>query len=469
MGENLSTQGLGKPISRQVISHLDSLAVLVSLCCFAFAAVIINPNHPYAASLGFGNQIIILGLLIAVQTLCLQRVLPYALALVEAQYGKFTLQNIEGILRSSPVASRICLIWRIVLVALKTMPIALGIGYKQFIGGFAYSSAAGSVGSYGPIAPLGLQSKALENFRLYNKRTPKHNAAFANATTPFWAATSDNVAFPTALEKKPKPYGFSSILMSNTSAAAIDAPLPNRILQLQRGLEGDAAWYLTANNVRGTVAKYNSTVGDERYWNQTYNITHLNSFNIGYNLSFVMIHQSSSEIRETRRDWNGSWALIGTMGYRNFSTAPKNVPYQTAANFIKNHAMRFDIKRHNCSATWKITRSSVELDEGRCDPRPLDYKHQLFDNSVPYLTEHLISSISENLGEFSSIRRQSHWRVAAHTFTIAMAYHSYIASDEGLVEVERNGPLWRAHNTVEYFNETYTLKESIKKSAHITA
>ncbi|KAF4967705.1 hypothetical protein FSARC_4765 [Fusarium sarcochroum] len=335
MSETLSTQSLGKPISRQVISHLDFLAVLVSLCCFTIAAVVINPNYFYAACLGFGGQIITLGLLIAVQTLCLQRVLPYALALVEAQYGEFTLQNIEGILRSSPVASRLCLIWRIVFVVLKIMPIALGVGYKQFIGGFAYSSVSISVGSYGPTAPPGLQSNASENFRVYQKRAPKHNAGFANATTPFLVATSDDVPFPTDLVDQPKPYGFSSILISNTSAASIDAPLPNRILELQRDLEGDAAWYLTANDVRGTVAKYNATIGDETYWNQTFNITRLHSFNIGYNLSFVMFHQSSSEIRDTRRDWNGSWALVGTMGSKNFSGSHNKVPYQITADFIR--------------------------------------------------------------------------------------------------------------------------------------
>ncbi|KAF4967706.1 hypothetical protein FSARC_4766 [Fusarium sarcochroum] len=47
---------------------------------------------------------------------------------------------------------------------------------------------------------------------------------------------------------------------------------------------------------------------------------------------------------------------------------------------------------------------------------------------------------------------------------MAMAYHSYIAATEDFVEVQPDGPLWRAHKPVDFFNETYTATELIEKS-----
>lgn len=62
----ISTQALGEPAARIFINLLDFSATLVSVGCFAAAALVINPNH-YAAKLGFYNQIIILGFRIELQ------------------------------------------------------------------------------------------------------------------------------------------------------------------------------------------------------------------------------------------------------------------------------------------------------------------------------------------------------------------------------------------------------------------
>jgi len=43
-------------------------------------------------------------------------------------------------------------------------------------------------------------------------------------------------------------------------------------------------------------------------------------------------------------------------------------------------AMRFDLRRHNCTATWKITRTSIELESADCDRDPLDADYQYYDN-----------------------------------------------------------------------------------------
>ncbi|KAJ0150127.1 Uncharacterized protein HZ326_7356 [Fusarium oxysporum f. sp. albedinis] len=254
--EPISTQALGEPAARIFINLLDFSATLVSVGCFAAAALVINPNH-YAAKLGFYNQIIILGFLISLQFICLQCIFPFVLTLMNAKFGIFTLQDIEGLLRSSPFTSRV----------------------GQFTVGSAYSSEKVSVGTYGPTAPQGLQNNVAENM-LHSTSASKINALFASATIPFMPQTSDEVAFPLYLDGQPKPFGFSSILISNTSAAAIDAPLPNHFLDLQKDLKAVEAYFLSANKLRGTVVNNNPTIQDAGYGRRS-----LPSHKQGYALS----------------------------------------------------------------------------------------------------------------------------------------------------------------------------------------
>ncbi|KAI3589002.1 hypothetical protein IWW34DRAFT_780996 [Fusarium oxysporum f. sp. albedinis] len=161
----------------------------------------------------------------------------------------------------------------------RVLPITLCIGYRQFTVGSAYSSEKVSVGTYGPTAPQGLQNNVAENM-LHSTSASKINALFASATIPFMPQTSDEVAFPLYLDGQPKPFGFSSILISNTSAAAIDAPLPNHFLDLQKDLKAVEAYFLSANKLRGTVVNNNPTIQDAGYGRRS-----LPSHKQGYALS----------------------------------------------------------------------------------------------------------------------------------------------------------------------------------------
>ncbi|RKK74074.1 hypothetical protein BFJ69_g8813 [Fusarium oxysporum] len=247
---------------------------------------------------------------------------------------------------------------------------------------------------------------------LHNTSASKINALFASATIPFMTQTSDDVAFPLYLDGQPKPFGFSSILISNTSAAAIDAPLPNHFLDLQRDLKAVEAYFLSANKLRGTVVNINPTIQDAAYWNSTFSITNPMRFGLGNGYYFAVLEQGVAG-DDSARSWNGSWALIGTMAEQDMGGDPypatnKDMPFQNAIEWIKDRAMRFDVKRHSCSAKWIITRNSIELQEGKCDPKPLRISHQLYDNGQFALASHLIASLSEYLSEFSSTRNSSH-------------------------------------------------------------
>ncbi|ENH74680.1 hypothetical protein FOC1_g10001355 [Fusarium oxysporum f. sp. cubense race 1] len=236
---------------------------------------------------------------------------------------------------------------------------------------------------------------------LHNNSASKINALFASATIPFMAQTSDDVAFPLYLDGQLKPFGFSSILISNTSAAAIDAPLPNHFLDLQRGLKAVEAYFLSANKLRGTVVNNNPTIQDAAYWNSTFPITNPMRFGLGNGYYFAVLQQGVAG-DDSAQSWNGSWALIGTMAEQDMGGDPypatnKDMPFQNAIEWVKDRAMRFDVKRHSCSAKWIITRNSIELQEGKCDPKPLSISHQLYDNGQFALASHLNASLSEYL------------------------------------------------------------------------
>jgi hypothetical protein len=225
-----------------------------------------------------------------------------------------------------------------------------------------------------------------------------------------------------------------------------------------------STYHLNATDIRGTISRYNAPVGDEAYWNQTYDITQLDKISLANGYHFVMLQQGVAT-SNTPREWNGFCSLVGAMiaGAGDIPDG-SDVPCQNAIKFVRTRAMRFDIKRHRCSGTWKITRSSIELEEGRCDSVPLEDQYQVYDNSQLSLSAHLLTSLSEYLGGFSTGRNQSHWRVPTHAAAMALAYHSFVAANEGYVPVQVNGPLWLAQNTVSWFNETYRSTKSIRKS-----
>lgn len=109
---------------------------------------------------------------------------------------------------------------------------------------------------YGLTAAPGLTSYATLKFG------PSY---MANATLPFIMASPD----PTT--QFPQTYGFNNLVISNTSSAFLDAPLPEQVLSLQQSLQKDitSSFTLTAD-VHATVTTYNHSIeesrGDDAFW-----------------------------------------------------------------------------------------------------------------------------------------------------------------------------------------------------------
>jgi len=128
---------LGKPTkkSRLVwLGWLDILAATITTLCFAVSAIIIDSRLPFAANVGYSNQIVAIGFLLGVMNQCLQRILPYLFLLIEARYGQSCLQNYEGILRWSPFAPKFNWLWRMLLMLLLLLP----QGWRQSLSDVQY-------------------------------------------------------------------------------------------------------------------------------------------------------------------------------------------------------------------------------------------------------------------------------------------------------------------------------------------
>jgi hypothetical protein len=181
------------------------------------------------------------------------RVLPYLFVLLEVQFGSLTLQNYDGILRWALTASQLRLIWRVLISTLLLLPLRLGVLYKRFTDGVGILPSNIESGLYTPTGPPGVQNVGTLSI-------------MANATVPFLAASGDDMPLPTFSEGA-KAYGFNILLLSNTSAAAFDGPVSNRVSEIQHSLKNsDEAFILTAD-VRATVVECNSPA--ETHWNYT--------------------------------------------------------------------------------------------------------------------------------------------------------------------------------------------------------
>lgn len=436
----------GKPAQKSHLDRLDMLALLISVLCLISAVVIINPSLRYAASLRVEGQIIALGFLLGIMNQCLQRILLYVFVLIECRYGHSILQNYEGLLRWSPFVSQFSYTWRIVLISLTAMPLGLSVLYKKFTGGHASTVLVTNKAQYSPTGPPGLQGNI------------GWNQVMANATIPFISAATDDVIFPDDLSPLPRTYGFNIILLSNSSAAAIDGPLPSRVTALQQDLSAGSAIYLEAK-VRGSIAQHNLTVGNEQYWNESYfpgmNVAALRTFNSYY---YGMI-QAGVAGSDDPKLWNGSWVLVGSLTAED---RYQDNEFDVTRRFLKI-AMRFDIKRHNCRVTWKITSSSIELVSGDCDADPLPIEYQYYDNCQLSLWDVLGRSISDNLAAFTTDRNQSRWKIPTHAVVLASAYQSIPSAKLGYFPIQISGPMWKFWNvTGGMFYEKYSSDETLK-------
>ena len=419
---------LGKPSRKTNLKILDLLVVLVTWICLAIAVIAITPRLDVAWTLRLQHQLQIIGLMLSTMSQGLQVLAPKLWIMVEAWCSKPKLQNFDAILRNSTMISNAHLVWRAVLLAFIILPIGLSLAYKVFVGGHSTHDFGTHTSSYGMTGAPGLTRNTVLKFG------PSY---MTNATLPFIMASADFETLPSF----PQPYGFNNLVISNTSSAFLDAPLPSQILPLQQSLHEDttSTFTLTAD-VHATVTTYNHSVetsrDDDAFWDFYLNQIGLNSAPDSFSLGISWIDLSSGKTLGilTGNQTDASWMILSFFQQSDHLKSPDIWIPAFRAN-----AYLFNTRREICKATWRITYNAMQLMEGNCSvSSPLPNQdllvHSVFAFSVyymPSLAEYLapLSTASNSMKTEQDVYEWGNqWLMSTFTTAVAGMYWSRLTA-----------------------------------------
>ena len=75
-------------VRRKPFARIGVLAVIISLACLALGCITISPNLGLAWHLQYTGQIVVIGFLLGIMNICMQKTLPYGFLLLEARFGR---------------------------------------------------------------------------------------------------------------------------------------------------------------------------------------------------------------------------------------------------------------------------------------------------------------------------------------------------------------------------------------------
>ncbi|KAI9707816.1 MAG: hypothetical protein M1836_000778 [Candelina mexicana] len=319
---------LGQPHRKPYLNTVDLLAVSSSLACLVISVFVVAPQ-----------------------------VAPTLFLILEARWGS-RLQTYDAILRNTAVLSQTGLLWRVIILSLIVLPLALGAAYKRFTNGrSSIAMTTERPGYYGARAPL-------INF---NNLTTNSIYLMMDATLPFMIASS-NDSHPPPLTELPRAYGYNILLLDNSSVAVLDMPMPDYIASIRQHLAPNSSdsWSVSAS-VDAVVARYNTSgkmyIDDDAFWNDTYsnlygdlNIFHL--FN-GFNLGLLFGNWTESD---------GATCFLGTYEQKVKTEWLKfaNDPQEPDSVGFRSTALMFNTRRERCHGTWEITYNTIYLTNGSC-------------------------------------------------------------------------------------------------------
>lgn len=364
-----------------------------------------------------------MGFLLSIMELCRARVGPSFLLHLEARFGRSKLQNYDGILMGEIFKSKMDLLWRLVILFVIALPIALSVGYKQFqIGGDSSqtinATSNGTTGMppyYGMFGPPGLQQlDGNTGISLY-----------FNATLPFRVAT--NVApwetKEPALPQFPQPYGFNTLALDEHTSALLDAPQANRMSALQASLRAGESLTITAN-VSATVTRHNTSAlpghdemldmacGDISWkMSQEYMFTKYSVFLL-----------ANAVVGDQSHVW------VGFAPNEKGDLLPQNCTY------IKPYLKRFDTTRQQCTGKWSVTRGGIQLMAGSsCNGTMLSADRQLpLTMNTLVFADWYTPQLHETLAPFATSRSQSRWLYPSMSTAVAAMSWSRICSLNGV-------------------------------------
>ena len=431
--QNASSQvhsKLGIPQRKRWIHTSDTAIILCAWACFAAAIITVQATAGYRSipwNLGVTRQFQIIGVLLSLMYQCFRVVAPKLFLLLEACLGSY-LQNYEAILRNSFLKPKTHPVWRAILLFLILIPLGLSVAYKSFDHGVGCSDRLSAGNFYGMTPPAGIDNTEIGHIGL---------SIMANSTLPFASATFNDPNFPLF----PKAYGFNILLLSNTSSARLDCPVPEYLQELQGQMTIGETYTLTAD-VHGVVTTYNDSIethrDDDNFWNYYLSMTgdnrdrYISASDPSMKDAFLLSELDSRDmfnsyslylLMNDLRVLNTSWAFATFL-----NVSAGRGPSDAKATAFRSSAMLFQTRRESCRGTWTITYNSIQLTNGSCDGSPLPDQSQLmFTNTTLALPTWYMPMLCEYLQAFADTRSASQWKMPSFTTVIAGMYWSRVS------------------------------------------
>lgn len=445
------TRPLGRPSAARLLTISDVAAVTVAFIASTLAIVTVAVDS-VAWKLDQIQQLTILGFLLSAMNLCMTAVLPTFFLRMEALFGSSTIQNYDAILRSRVVASKASWLWRVVLGLNLALPIGLSALYKSFADGAAtitFSSGDSRYNNtFGMFAPPGLLPLGYDSgsMLMYNATMPFLMAS-TNQSAPRDAVTAEllDLKNEVKLPTFPQPYGFNTVLLSEDSAAILDAMSPEFIMKSQSLLQLNEHWDVTAT-VLALIANRNDAPDSHRneaitspFWSQ---LKISSNGNIGYiflgtdrwHLGFLPNYYTSQLAAQEEQPW----CFVSLQ------------PQDGDESFVQ-WSQLWDLSRQYCTGSWRITAGDVKLMSASCtgSDRPKDIDPSLQPNLIlsrlgPALSivDTFSSALLDFMAPFQDARNSSVWARPTMAMSVASAYWSRIA-----VILGPGSPHWLGNNS----------------------
>lgn len=404
----------GKPTAKRPVDWKDLSSLGISLICLVAAIYTVHPSSPWAWSLAFDGQIVVVGVLLGIMNLITQAMSPLLFLLLEYRFGESRLQNYEAILTKKVFTSRASLIWRSLIVILTILPIFLGAAYKQFLDGestaIVTKSGAFKDSNYGPAYPPFGELASFNN-SIYEQ---------INSIAGFIAMSQNDTLSPNR-RNYPIAAGYNVLLLDDDSAAMLDMPTSTYILSIRNHLRKGEMLEISAP-IDATVASRNDSIEQEWKTNDTYfNATYrdFRSFLLYYNsLSMGMYSQSL--------EGNQSNCLLGVFQSAggnavNYSHTSLDDP---AIQPFRQSTMVFSLARIACNATWRVNSTSVTITQGTCDKASSALIPQDLVVNGSYIPFELdtLPVLVHSISQFFEDRVNSTWARPAFAVSIASAF-----------------------------------------------
>lgn len=319
----------GLESKKPVVSWKDMMT-LTGVMVFAVVSILAIYLQTLAVQMGQTNQLIVVGLCLAVMAMGTHRQVRLAGIMYEVQTKQLSIQSFQSLLCMDMFERRGGYRAPSIVALLTLLPLALSVGYKRFIGGTsAMEIAAPALGApVGMTYPPGYQKIGIGITMVILQYIP------------FWLDPRVNAT-----------YGFALYIESNTTAAILDTPSSSFLTNLQKSL-GEEDHLLLSARVNATVSESMPFTGEELSdagWNET---------------------------RSNFSDWNirdmffGHYVLTASgdnLQLNNHSRTIVSIcrePNQTA----KGQARQLYTTRREAFGTWKITSTNVTLESAHLFP-----------------------------------------------------------------------------------------------------